>query len=97
MNKFIVLVLLSGALLLASTYVHSQSAPQAPPAIQIPQPEEITVGTIKLSLADAILSRDNCNAYAVTLQKEIAKLAGENQKLKDEIEKLKPADPSPAK
>ena len=63
---------------------------------QIPQPEPITLDSLKVTLADAVLSRDNANAYVQKLQAKLVELSTENQKLKDELAKLKPATPEPA-
>jgi hypothetical protein len=63
---------------------------------QIPQPDPITLDSLKVTMADAVLSRDSCNAYAAKLQAKIVELSGELQKLKDELAKLKPATPEPA-
>jgi hypothetical protein len=80
--------------------IHAQDAkpttgqPVANPS-QIPQPEPITLDALKVTLADAVLSRDSANAYVQKLQAKIVELSTELQKMKDELAKAKPpAEPS---
>jgi hypothetical protein len=90
----------SGAIATYVTYAQDAKAPAGQPVAnqpQIPQPEPITLDALKVTLADAVLSRDNANAYVQKLQAKIVELSTEIQKLKDELAKAKlPAESAKA-
>jgi hypothetical protein len=85
------LVLLTAVALFAAQDAKTPASQPVANQPQIPQPDPITLDSLKVTMADAVLSRDNCNAYAGKLQAKIVELSGEVQKLKDELAKAKPA------
>ena len=93
------IIVILGLALIGASPGFAQTVPSNQPVAtqpQIPTPEPITIDSIKVSLADAVLSRENAYAYVQKLQAKIVELSAELQKLKDEFAKST-ATPEPVK